>query len=326
MSAPIYLDYLATTPICKEASAAMVQLLSEDISPEGCWGNPGSTHHVYGKVAKQRLEDARNKVATLLNCESSEICFESGSTETINHAIKGILQGNSRKHIVLSEIEHPAVYETAQVAADGNVTVVSPNHYGIVEPQMVADACRPGETALVTIMLVNNEVGSVMDWRAISRAVKAVDPEIILHCDASQAVGKIEVDVKELNIDLLTVAGHKFYAPKGVGALYIRKGVDIKPLINGAGHESGNRAGTENILLATALAAACEAAQKECLTKIEDTRAFRETLFKSIREHVAPISVLRNGPVAESQRLPGALSISFPGMMGSDIAAKAGEK
>ena len=329
---PIYLDYLATTPICEEASQAMIHLLNKQTQPEGCWGNAGSEHHVYGRLAKQKLESAREKVARMLNASSpKEIYFESGSTETINHAIKGVLQKASpnRTHVVLSSIEHPAVAETvsqATAAVKGSYTVVEPNSQGVVEASAVAQACRKGETAIVTVMLVNNELGSVMNWPAISKAVKAVDPNIILHCDASQGVGKIPVDVRAMGVDLLTVAGHKFYAPKGIGALYIRDGVEVSSLIHGAGHESGRRAGTENMLLAVALGEACEAAANKCLKSLDRTRSLREKLFRLISDALAEGSVIRNGPEDDSQRLPGALSISFTGgLYGSEIARLAGE-
>ena len=326
-SAPIYLDYLATTPVCKEASDSMVRLLHCQYSPEGCWGNPGSHQHVFGRQAKLALEEARQKVAIILNCKSSEVCFESGSTESINHAIRGVLKvsPSTKQHVVLSEIEHPAVMETVIDIAHTNYSLVAPNEYGVIEPSSVAKACIKGQTALVTIMMVNNEIGSINDMAAIVKAVKDIDEDIIVHCDASQAVGKIPVDVKAFGVDLLTVAGHKFYAPKGIGALYVKEGVSIQSLVTGAGHETGRRAGTENVLLAVALGEACQAAMNQCLKNMESIRQLRELLYDNICSGFDLGQVHRNGSPKESERLPGALSISFAGgIRGSDIASQGG--
>jgi cysteine desulfurase len=326
LNPPIYLDYLATTPICPEATEVMIDMLQNQSNPEGCWGNAGSDQHIFGRKAKASLEKARKQVADLLNCVPAEICFESGSTETINHALRGALMiraSSGRNHVVLSEIEHPAVMATVLNVAKDSHTLVRPDCLGVVRAVDIAAACIKGKTALVTIMLANNEIGSVMNLREITQAVKAIDDAIFVHSDASQAVGKIVVDVKAMGVDFLTLAGHKLYAPKGIGALYIRSGILLPSIITGAGHESGRRAGTENVLLAAALGAACASAMETCLTRADNTRELRDQLFELI---ASTNYIQRNGSDRESERLPGALSVRFgSGIRGFDVASKAGE-
>lgn len=325
---PIYLDYLATTPLCDEASEAMIAMLNNQHSPEGAWGNPGSLHHVYGQHAKAKLDWARNTIAGLINANSpEEICFESGSTESINHAIRGLFPHQTRTHIVTSKIEHPAVMETV-LACSTEYTLVEPNEFGIVSPEEISQACVPQRTRLVTIMLVNNEVGSVMDIKEICRRVKLVDSDILIHCDASQGVGKVVVDVQEMGVDMLTIAGHKLYGPKGIGALWIREGLAVNSLLAGAGHESKRRAGTENVLLCVGLA---EAMRAWDLTRTAELVRLREILFEEISSGLPSGSVKRNGPTSEAQRIPHALSLSFHSsnkslLRGSEIAARCWSK
>ncbi|KAH9255137.1 hypothetical protein BASA81_006896 [Batrachochytrium salamandrivorans] len=315
-----YLDYLATTPVCDEASLVMISMLSDQRSPKGAWGNPGSSHHQFGQIAKLRLEEARAEVGAAVGANSpEEICFESGSTESINHAIRGLFPHPTRGHVVTSEVEHPAVMETVR-GLGVEFTLVPPNPTGVVPPERVAAACIRGKTRLVSIMLVNNEVGSVMDWREIARLVKLVDEDILLHCDASQAVGKIPVDVQRLGADLLTIAGHKLYGPKGVGATWIRPEVQLNPLLCGAGHELGRRPGTENVLLCVGLA---EAIKHTDLAMAGELGKLRDLLFKELAARLPPGTVVRNGPALESERIPHCLSVSFTGkVLGSDIAAR----
>lgn len=320
MSCTIYLDYLATTPVCDEASLAMISLLSDQRSPQGAWGNPGSSHHQFGQVAKRRLEQARAEVGAAIGASSpEEICFESGSTESINHSIRGLFPHPTRHHIVTSEVEHPAVMETVR-GLGLEFTLVPPNREGVVLPDQVAAACVRGKTRLVSIMLVNNEVGSVMDWREIARLVRLVDEDIVLHCDASQAVGKIPLDVQQLGADLLTIAGHKLYGPKGVGATWIRSEVQLLPLLCGAGHEQGRRPGTENVLLCVGLA---EAIKHTDLALAGELGRLRDLLFTELVAGLPPGAVVRNGPALESERIPHCLSVSFTGgALGSDVAAR----
>jgi len=315
--APIYLDYLSTTPLCDEAVAAMESLLAARRTPAAAFGNPGSAH-VFGASAQAVLAKARQEVANLISCRADEVVFESGSTESINHAIKGTLKAApaGRVHVVTSTVEHPAVTETIASlvgsAATTRVTRVPVDAQGRVDPQAVADAVEVGRTALVTIMLANNETGAVNDWSAIAKRVRAKDKAVVLHTDASQAVGKIPVDVDCLGVDLLTIAAHKMYGPKGIGALFVRAHLALARIADGAGQEHGQRAGTENVLLAAGFGAACTAAVG--LPDLESTRALRDELLAWLKEHVRGLEL--NGPTPAEFVLPGALSVSVPGVLG----------
>jgi cysteine sulfinate desulfinase/cysteine desulfurase-like protein len=253
---PIYLDYNATTPIDPAVAEAMHPYLS------AYFGNPSSGHW-YGTQAKQAVEQARQQVAALLHCQSDEIVFTSGGSEANNMAIKGIaLAHRSRgNHIITSTIEHPAVIEVCKhLATQGfDVTYLPVNAAGMVERETLVRAMRP-QTILLTIMHANNEVGTIQPIADLARLAQAHG--IIVHTDAAQSVGKIPTDVATLGVDLLSVAGHKLYAPKGVGALYIRRGLHLEKLIHGADHERGWRAGTENVLEIVGLGQACAIAQR----------------------------------------------------------------
>src|SRR4030043_235442 len=258
---PIYLDYNATTPVAPEVSEAMQPYFEEH------FGNPSSSH-TYGKVAKEALNKAREQVAKLIGAEPNEIVFTSGGSESNNHAIIGTALANrgKGKHIITSKIEHPSVLETLRYLQERfelTITRLPVNKYGIVNPSDVEKAITQ-ETVLITIMHANNEVGTIEPIEEIGKIAK--EHNVIFHVDAAQSCGKIPVNVDALNVDLLTVAGHKLYAPKGIGALYIRKGTKLDKFIHGAGQEEGRRAGTENVPYIVGLGQACEIA----LSTIDD--------------------------------------------------------
>ncbi|MBU2583116.1 MAG: cysteine desulfurase [Alphaproteobacteria bacterium] len=306
----IYLDYNASTPVAPEVVAAMRPFL------DGGYGNPSSGHWA-GTPAREAVEQARSQLADLLGCSSEEVVFTSGGSEANNHALKGVAFALKDKgnHIVTSAIEHPAILKPCEhLAKQGLViTSVPVDRYGQVDPEDIRRAITP-RTILVSIMQANNEVGTVQPIADISRITR--EHGILLHTDAAQSVGKIPTRVDDLGVDLLSIAGHKLYAPKGVGALYIRRGTQIEPLIHGAGHEGGRRAGTESALLATALGAAAElAADLEPMTRI---RELRDDFWQQLDAALADRVVLNGHP---TYRLPNTLNVSFVGQVGADILA-----
>jgi cysteine desulfurase len=307
----IYLDFNGSTPIAPEVAEAMKPFLSQH------FGNP-SSHHWAGEPAKEAIEQARKQVADLLVCSPGEIVFTSGGSEANNYAIKGVFFAlrNKGTHIVTTQIEHPAVINPCRFLEKlgAKVTYVRVDHYGKVAPQDIEKAITP-QTILITVMHANNEVGTIQPIEEISRIAK--EHGIIFHTDAAQSVGKIETKVDDLRVDLLSVAGHKLYAPKGVGALYIRGGTPIEPLIHGAGHELGRRAGTENALLIVGLGKACELAKKYLNDgKIGDLR----DRFWELLQGILGSKVLLNGhPI---HRLPNTLNVSFAGKVGGEILSR----
>jgi len=306
----IYLDYNASTPVAPEVVAAMRPFL------DGGYGNPSSGHWA-GTPAREAVEQARSQLADLLGCSSEEVVFTSGGSEANNHALKGVAFALKDKgnHIVTSAIEHPAILKPCEhLAKQGLViTSVPVDRYGQVDPEDIRRAITP-RTILVSIMQANNEVGTVQPIADISHITR--EHGILLHTDAAQSVGKIPTRVDDLGVDLLSIAGHKLYAPKGVGALYIRRGTQIEPLIHGAGHEGGRRAGTESALLATALGAAAElAADLEPMTRI---RELRDDFWQQLDAALADRVVLNGHP---TYRLPNTLNVSFVGQVGADILA-----
>jgi len=298
----IYLDYNATTPIDKRVADAMRPFLDE------YFGNPSSVHE-YGIKTKLAVEKARQQIAGLLNCEPSEIIFTSGGTESNNFAIKGAALANRDKgnHIITSTVEHPAVFEVCHYLERNGfeVTYVNVDEYGIVKLDELEAAIRP-ETILITVMHANNEVGSIQPIPEIARLAKKHN--IIFHSDAAQSVGKIPVDVQEMGVDLLSVAGHKLYAPKGIGALFIRHGVKLEKLIHGADHEQNLRAGTENVLEIVGLGKAAEIAAGDLEKNREHYQKTRDYLHELLKEALPDIRL--NGH--PEKRLPNTLSISFP--------------
>src|SRR5215471_761814 len=250
----IYLDFNATTPIAPEVATAMKQALIEP------FGNPSSDHWA-GLPARQAVEKAGAQVSALLRCSPEEVVFTSGGSESNNHALKGVFfaQDGSGGHIITTQIEHPAVLNPCRFLErlGASVTYLPVDRFGRIDPDDVRRSIKP-QTILISVMHANNEVGTLQPVSEIAHIAR--ERGILFHTDAAQSVGKIPVFVDELGVDLLSVAGHKLYAPKGIGVLYIRNGVRLEPLIHGAGHESGRRAGTENILLDVALGTACELA------------------------------------------------------------------
>ncbi len=321
---PIYLDNNATTPIAREVADAMVPYLYEH------FGNPSSPY-VYGTATKQALEVARAQVAGILGCESATIIFTSGGTESNNYAIKGAaLAGRARgTHIITSAIEHPAVLEVCRwLEGQGfQITTLPVDGYGLVDPQDLERAMTP-ETVLVTVMHANNEVGTIQPVAALSAI--AHRHGALMHTDAAQSMGKVAVDVEALGVDLLTVAGHKLYAPKGVGALYVRPGVSLDLQIHGAGQEGGRRPGTENVLLAVGLGKACDLAVRDLDHNKSHFMAMRDRLHEGLLQALGAASVRLNGHPEE--RLPNTLSLSFYGVeantllteIADEVAASAG--
>jgi len=306
----IYLDFNASTPIAPEVVEAMRPFLTDH------YGNPSSLHWA-SRPAKEAVERARRQVAGLLNCAPSEVVFTSGGSESNNHAITGVYFAHRDRgdHIITSSVEHPAVVEPCHFLErlGAKVTTVGVDRYGRVHPDDIREAITP-RTILITVMHANNEVGTIQPIREIAQIAR--EHGVLCHTDAAQSVGKIPVDVEELGVDLLSVAGHKVYAPKGVGALYIREGAGIEPLIRGAGHESGRRAGTENVLLDVALGAACELGHQWVgMPAVEE---LRDLFWARLRSAFGDRVVLNGHPTA---RLPNTLNVSFVGQSGSDLLA-----
>jgi len=276
---PIYLDYNATTPIHPDVAEAMLPFLREE------FGNPSSSHW-YGRRARAAVDTARAQVATLLGCDADEVVFTSGGSEANNFALKGYALAHRRRgnHIITTQIEHPAVLEVcAWLEANGfDITRLGVDGSGAVSLRDVECAIRP-ETILITVMLANNEVGTIEPLGEIAQLARTRG--IAVHTDAAQAVGKIPVRVRELGVDLLSAAGHKLYAPKGIGALYVRKEVRLEILIHGAAHERGRRAGTENVLEIVGLGKACEIAAADCEENQRHLARTRDRLQRGILSH-----------------------------------------
>ncbi|MEJ2220199.1 MAG: cysteine desulfurase family protein [Desulfobacterales bacterium] len=322
MPKPIYLDYNATTPHDPEVIAAMRPFFEEE------FGNPSSSHY-YGSKPRQAVGRARQQVASVLNCRPGEIIFTSGGTESNNFAIKGCSgvfcpKGN---HIITTQIEHPAVVEVCLYlkSIGFDITFLPVDEFGLVSAADVGTAIRD-ETILISVMHANNEVGTVEPIAEIAQLAKKHD--IAFHTDAAQSVGKIPIDVNQLGVDLLSIAGHKVYAPKGVGALYIRKGLAPAKFMHGAGQEMAVRAGTENVLEIVGLGAACEIAGRDLEKNMQHMQTMRDRLHAGLKNNCDPVKL--NGH--PQNRLPNTLSISFRELeanrildaIGSEVAASAG--
>jgi cysteine desulfurase len=311
VSRRIYLDFNASTPIAPEAVEAMRPFLADH------YGNPSSFHWA-GMPAKDAVEKARGQVAGLLGCDPTEVVFTSGGSESNNHAIKGIYFANRDRgdHIITTAVEHPAVREPCRFIEKlgGEVTVLPVDRFGRVDPADVRRSITP-RTILITVMHANNEVGTIEPIPEISAIAR--EAGIPFHTDAAQTVGKISTDVEDLGVDLLSVAGHKVYAPKGIGALYIREGTRIEPFVHGAGHEAGRRAGTENVLLAVALGAACEAARK--WVELPQVQGLRDRFWEGLKGIFGERVTLNGHP---TERLPNTLNVNFVGRAGAEVLAK----
>ena len=307
---PIYLDHNASTPLLPEVLDAMLPYLAEH------YGNPSSSH-IYGRTMRAAVETARERVASLIDCEPGEVFFTSGGTEANNLAIRGVAEANpGRRHVVTSVIEHPAASEPcAWLETQGyRVDRVPVDETGTVRLSAIGPKLG-NETALLTIMHANSETGSLQPIRPISRL--AHDVGALMHSDAAQSLGKIPVSVQQEEIDLLSVAGHKLYAPQGVGALFVRTGTRIKPVLLGAGHERGLRPGTENVASIVGLGAACKVAERDLLQESQRVSRLRDHLWTRLQEKIPGLDF--NGHPL--QRLPNTLSLLFPGVSGDALLA-----
>lgn len=323
-SQPIYLDYNATTPLSPNVIADMRPFLEEH------FGNPSSSHP-YGQITKRAVETARRYIAELINAFPDEIIFTSGGTESNNIAIQGVTRANKAKgnHIITTSVEHPAVTEVCTfLASQGyQITTLPVDGYGQVSPQDLAAALRP-ETILVSVMHANNEVGTIQPIAAL--ADLAHQAGALFHTDAAQSVGKLPVDVDDLGIDLLSIAGHKFYAPKGVGALYIRHGVRLEKITFGASQERNIRPGTENVLEIVGLGVAAQEAHQNLGKRMRHLKFLRDRLHAGLESALSPGMLQLNGHPLE--RLPNTLNLSFKGVKADllleeireDVAASAG--
>lgn len=310
---PIYLDYNATTPVAPEVLEAMLPYLREE------FGNPSSTHP-YGRRARAAVERAREQVARLLDASPEEILFTSGGTEANNLAIRGVMAARPDcRHILTSTIEHPATaLPCRHLERDCRVSWVDVDAEGRLRLEQATEQLTPS-TALVTLIHANNETGVLqpvkeLAWRA--RQVGAV-----VHTDAAQSVGKVPVSVQELGVDLLTVVGHKLYAPKGVGALFVRRGTPLKPFALGGGQEHGRRPGTENVPYIVGLGAACELARGRLVQGTAALVELRERLWSRLQAEVPGLRLTGH----PTERLPNTLNVRFPGVLGSAVLAGAPE-
>jgi len=309
MIKPIYLDYNATTPHDPEVIAVMRPYLEQH------FGNPSSMHW-YGQKTREAVETARAQVSFLIGCENDEIIFTSGGTESNNHAIIGTVTALSAKgnHIITTQIEHPAVIEVCKyLETQGiEVTYLPVDEYGLVDVRVVEKAITP-KTILITVMHANNEVGTIQQIEEIGKLGR--QKGIVFHTDAAQSVGKIYVDVNTLGVDLLSIAGHKLYAPKGIGVLYVRRGVELGKFMHGAGQESGKRAGTENVLEIVGLGKACEIAARDLNKNMRHLRETRDKLYDGLKQKMNHIRL--NGH--PELRLPNTLSVCFKGIEALDL-------
>lgn len=307
---PVYLDYNATTPHDPAVIAAMLPFLTEH------FGNPSSTH-AYGRLTHHAVEKARRQVADLIGASQQEVIFTATGTEATNLAIQGVVgreQGN-RQQIIISAVEHPATMQPClRLAELGHPVVVLPvDSFGVVEMEALQAALKK-PTLLVSIMHSNNEVGTLQPIKEI--AALAHQAGALMHTDVAQSLGKLPVDVEELKVDLLTMAGHKLYAPKGIGALYMRAGVALQPVIQGAAHERGQRAGTENVAYIVALGQAAELAQHYQHDATQKLLQHRDRLWKLLQERLGDRITLHGHP---TERLPNTMNFSIAGWIGDEL-------
>lgn len=318
MTSSIYLDYNATTPVAPEVAEAIQPFLY------GMFGNPSSSHGP-GRQAAEALATARHQVARLIGADDAEIIFTGNATEANNLALLGVAAAvcrrqPHRRRIVLSAVEHPAVMEPANhlVRQGWQRTLLPVDGTGQVTVASAAQALGT-DTALVSVMHASNEVGTIQPVAQIAALARGLG--IPMHTDAAQSVGKVAVDVQALGVDLLSIAGHKLYAPKGVGALYVRRGTPIESILHGAGQEHGLRPGTENVALAVGLGAAAELARRTLAESQAQMRQRRDRLHQQLAAAVPGLRL--NGHPED--RLPNTLNVSFPGVEGAALLAAAGE-
>lgn len=318
MTELVDLDHNATTAPAPDVVAAMLHALRE------LGGNPSSAHR-QGRAAAAAIAQARGEVAALLGCADDEVVFTSGGTESDNMAVLGGARARAEdgaaRHVVSTNVEHPAVEEPLRaLEAEGfEVTRVPVRADGRVRADDVAAALRPA-TALVTVMHANNETGAVMPLAAVAAACRAGG--VPVHTDAAQSVGKLALDVGDLGVDLLTVAGHKLYGPKGVGALYVRRGTRLQRIQYGAGHERGLRPGTENTAGIVGLGAACKLAHDELDGRVHTLQGLRDRLEQRLRAELPEL--VRHGP--DDDRLPNTLYASIPGVDARQLVAELGDQ
>jgi len=316
MKNPIYLDYNATTPIDKEVAAVMIEYIQTH------FGNPSSSYEI-GKHSKEAINHARKQVADLINARPDEILFTSCATESNNLAIRGIALQNQHKgkHIITSSIEHPAVIEVCKYLASMGfeITYLPVDNSGKVNPKDAEKEIRI-DTILISIMHSNNEVGTIQPIAEIAELAK--QNGVIFHTDAAQSVGKIEVNVQDVDIDLLTIAGHKLYAPKGIGALYIKKETHLRNILFGAGQENGLRPGTENLVHIVALGKACEIAKRDFNRNFDHMLACKTYLLNGLRNMIGE-KLHVNGDL--SNCLPNTLSVAFEGVDSHVLASEIGK-
>jgi cysteine desulfurase len=307
-SRPIYLDHNASTPLLPEVLDAMLPYLGEH------YGNPSSPH-IYGRIMHDAVEQARERVATLIDCTPAEVFFTSGGTEANNLAIRGTAAANpGRRQIVTSVIEHPATSgPCAYLESQGYRVDRAPvDKTGRVDLQSIR-AATSGNTLLITVMHANSETGTLQAIRRISGIAHAAGA--LVHTDAAQSLGKVDVSVQHEEVDLLSVAGHKLYAPQGVGALYVRSGTAIEPLLIGAGHEQGLRPGTENVASIVGLGMACAVADRDLAAEGRRISGLRDRLWSRLEDKISGLA-LNGHPV---DRLPNTLNVRFPGVSGNTL-------
>lgn len=315
MLRPIYLDYNATTPVDPEVVDEIYTYLLEH------FGNPSSSH-VYGQRAHQGIEWARQQVAQLIDARPEEIVFTGSATEANNMAILGVEQAKHRqgRHLITSAVEHPSVlqpfYHLQQQGWE--ISIIPVDEYGRVDPDDIRRSVR-ADTTLVSIMHANNEVGTIQPIQDIAEITR--QNGIILHVDAAQSIGKIPVSVENLNVDLLTIAGHKFYAPKGVGALFIRDGIQLEPLMFGAKQEQGKRTSTENVPYIVGLGKAARLAKQRLASEQVNLQKKRDLLYARLKKAI-PALQLNGHP---QMRLPNTLNVSFPGVQGKTLLEQVGD-
>ena len=309
---PVYLDYNATTPIDPDVAGAMRPYIYEH------FGNPSSSHQ-YGINANAGVTEARVRIANMLGCQTQELIFTSGGTESNNYAIKGVIGAYRDKgnHIITSSVEHPAVIEVCRYLQDHGCTVtyLPVDSRGAVDPRHVEEAIALN-TVLITIMHANNEVGTIEPLAEISAIARKHG--VLLHADCAQSVGKIPVRVDDLGVDLLSIAGHKLYAPKGIGALYIRSGVKLEKQMHGANHEMGWRVGTENAIEIAGLGKACGLISENLPIYQRHMQEMRDRLERGIQDKFPDVRI--NG--ALDDRLPNTSSMSFKGLEANTILAE----
>lgn len=306
----IYLDNNATTPPASEVVKAITDCLKNN------FGNPSSAHS-YGLKARNAVEKARKQLADLIGASPDEIIFTSGGTEANNMAILGMAKRFRSGHIITSCTEHPAVLKPLKYLEQQGFKVIylPVDKYGFVSTDSLTQQLRK-DTILITIMHSNNETGIIQPIAEIGKI--AHDRGIVFHSDAAQSVGKVSVNVNKLGTDFLTIVSHKFYGPKGVGALYKRKGLELEPILYGASHEKGLRPGTENVCSIVGFGKAAEIAKKELKGRVHNIKYLSKMLYDELRKQIPGIKL--NGH--PSKRLPNTLNISFPGIMGSILLEK----